>query len=144
MAILKKHTSRPPSNWNKEEIKTKTKALQNEINGYIERLYAEGKQSILIILQGMDGSGKDGLTADLFKDVSPICVNVHAFKKPSDLEMSHDYLWRIHQKLPVKGMITIFNRSHYEDILVPSVYKFIDATTLDKRYGQINDFERML
>ncbi len=144
MSLLSKHNSKGDKSWNKKEIKKKTEAILNEIAILHRRLYAEGKQSILLVLQGMDASGKDGLTRELFKKVSPAWVNVHSFKKPNDEEMAHDYLWRIHKRTPEKGMITVFNRSHYEDILVPSVYGFIDKAIIEKRYNQLNQFEKHL
>ncbi len=102
------------------------------------------KQGILLVLQGMDASGKDGLTRDIFSKISPSWVNVVSFKKPTDVEIAHDYLWRINKVLPEKGTITVFNRSHYEDILVPSVYGYLDDKVIEKRYNQINDFEQYL
>ncbi|MDG1330812.1 MAG: polyphosphate kinase [Crocinitomicaceae bacterium] len=144
MALLDNHRPNGPENWNKKEIKKATEPLLDELYEYAKRIYAEGKQSVLIVLQGMDASGKDGLTRSLFQKVSPAWVNVHSFKKPTDEEFAHDFLWRIHKRTPEKGMITVFNRSHYEDILVPSVYGYIDQETIDKRYDQINQFEQYL
>lgn len=144
MGILAQHNPKGPQDWEKDTIKKKLKGLLDEIYEYNRRLYAEGKQSVLLILQGMDASGKDGLTRNLFEQSSPSWVKVHSFKKPSDKEFAHDFLWRIHQCAPEKGMITVFNRSHYEDILVPSVYGYIDQEAIDKRYNQINQFEKHL
>lgn len=144
MGTLAKHNPKGNSSWEKKKIKKETELLLEEIYGYINKLYAEGKQSVLIVLQGMDASGKDGLTRNLFKMVSPAWVNVHSFKKPNDEEFAHDFLWRIHKKTPEKGMVTVFNRSHYEDILVPSVYGYLDKETIEKRYEQINQFEKYL
>ncbi len=144
MALLDNHRADGPQDWDKKEIKDTTDDLLDDVYEYSKRLYAEGKRSVLIVLQGMDASGKDGLTRTLFRKVSPSWVNVHSFKKPTDTEMAHDFLWRIHQCTPEKGTITVFNRSHYEDILVPSVYGYIDQETIDKRYEQINQFEKHL
>lgn len=144
MAILSNHRSSGPENWDKEEIKDLTDSLLDDVYEYSKRLYAEGKRSVLVVLQGMDASGKDGLTRSLFQKVSPAWVNVHSFKKPTDEEFAHDFLWRIHKCTPSKGMITVFNRSHYEDILVPSVYGYIDKATIDARFEQINQFEQHL
>ena len=144
MAILQKHPATGPESWNKKEIEEATEALLDDVYEYSKRLYAEGKRSVLVVFQGMDASGKDGLTRSLFQKASPSWINVHSFKKPSDEEFAHDFLWRIHQRTPEKGMIAVFNRSHYEDILVPSVYGYIDKTTLDQRYDQINQFEHYL
>lgn len=131
-------------NWIKEEIVAQTNKNIDEIGKLINQLYAAKKEGLLVILQGMDASGKDGVTKDVFSKVSPTWVDVHAFKKPSVLEMSHHFLWRIQQVLPEKGKVVIFNRSHYEDILVPSVYGYLDKKVIDVRYTQINDFEEML
>jgi PPK2 family polyphosphate:nucleotide phosphotransferase len=144
MSILAQHDPNGPSKWDKDEIKDKIDDVLKEFYEYSKRLIAESKQSILLVLQGMDASGKDGLTRQLFQQSSAAWVNVHSFKKPSDEEYAHDFLWRIHSRTPSKGMITVFNRSHYEDILVPSVYGFIDKDIIDKRYKQINDFEKYL
>ncbi len=144
MGILDQHNPSGPAHWEKKETEKLTKDLLDEIYEYTKRLYAEGKRSILVVLQGMDASGKDGLTRTLFKEVSPAWVNVHSFKKPTDEEFAHDFLWRIHKCTPENGTITVFNRSHYEDILVPSVYGYIDKKTIDQRYDQINAFEKYL
>lgn len=144
MGIIKQHDPAGNEHWDKEEKKEETRELLKEIYEYTKRLYAEGTQSLLIVLQGIDASGKDGLTRSLFKEVSPAWVNVHAFKKPTEEELAHDFLWRIHQCVPAKGTIAVFNRSHYEDILVPSVYGYLSAETIDARYRQINEFEAYL
>jgi len=144
MNILKSHNPDGPASWSKTKIERETAKLLDQLYEFTKRLHGEGKQSILLVLQGMDASGKDGLVRELFTKASPAWIQVHSFKKPTDEEFAHDFLWRIHQKTPAKGMITVFNRSHYEDILVPSVYGYIDKKVIDKRYQQINDFERML
>jgi PPK2 family polyphosphate:nucleotide phosphotransferase len=142
--LLKKHDPDGPKGLDKDKLEKENEKLLLEIYEYSKKLIAESKQSILLVLQGMDASGKDGLTRELFQKSSATWVNVHSFKKPTDEEYAHDFLWRIHSKAPKKGMITVFNRSHYEDILVPSVYGFIDKKIIDKRYQQINDFEKHL
>jgi PPK2 family polyphosphate:nucleotide phosphotransferase len=144
MGILANHRPSGPENWEKKKTQETTDELLDEVFEYSKRLYAEGKRSVLLVLQGMDASGKDGLTRTLFKKVSPAWVNVHSFKKPSAEESAHDFLWRIQKCTPAKGMITVFNRSHYEDILVPSVHGYIDQKIINKRYDQINQFERYL
>lgn len=106
-----------------------------------ERLYAEGKQALLIILQALDTGGKDGTIRTIFGPLNPQGVQVTNFKVPTALELAHDYLWRIHQHTPPKGMIGIFNRSHYEDVLVVKVHRLIDEKVVRKRYAQINAFE---
>jgi PPK2 family polyphosphate:nucleotide phosphotransferase len=123
------------------------------------KLYAENRQSLLIILQGMDSSGKDGSIKHIMSGVNPQGVLVHSFKHPSDLELEHDYLWRHYQKLPEHGQIAIFNRSHYENVLISKVHpnivlaeripgidsiEKIDKTFWAKRYKQINHFEKSI
>lgn len=109
-----------------------------------ERLYAEHKQSLLIILQATDTGGKDGTVRHVFEGVNPQGVIVTSFKQPTPEEMDHDYLWRIHQHTPGKGDIAIFNRSQYEDVLVVRVHDLVPKTVWKKRYQQINDFEERL
>ena len=107
-------------------------------------LFAESKRSVLIVLQGLDASGKDGAVKNVFSGVNPMGCRVQAFKKPTPEEFSYDFLWRVHRHTPAKGMIQIFNRSHYEDILVPTVHKLIDTPKLKRRYSYINAFEQLL
>jgi PPK2 family polyphosphate:nucleotide phosphotransferase len=114
------------------------------INELQDRLYAEGTRSLLVVLQGMDTSGKDGTVRGVFNDTGPLGVEVHAFGKPSEEELSHDYLWRVHKVAPRKGIIGIFNRSHYEDVLIGRVRKLAPADAIEQRYEQINAFEKML
>lgn len=106
--------------------------------------YAQGKHKLLVVLQGMDTSGKDGTIRHVFDDVNPQGVRVTSFKKPTEEELSKDYLWRVHRWVPGKGEIVLFNRSHYEDLLFPRVHGLITKEMCDRRYGHINDFERML
>jgi PPK2 family polyphosphate:nucleotide phosphotransferase len=133
-----------PEKADKEKIKLKTAKLIEEMAGYQKILFAEARRSVLIILQGIDASGKDGLIADVFTGLNPFGVNVCAFKAPSEEEKSHDFLWRIHQECPAHGMIHIFNRSHYEDVLVPRVNKQLSEKQIAKRMKDINHFESML
>lgn len=109
-----------------------------------DRLYAEGKRALLVILQGTDTSGKDGTIRGVFSATGALGVSVTAFKKPSEEELAHDYLWRVHLAAPRRGTIGIFNRSHYEDVLVGRVRKLAPKEAIEQRYEQINDFERML
>lgn len=109
-----------------------------------ELLYAEGKHRILVVLQAMDTAGKDSTIRHVFQGVDPLGVRVAGFKAPSTLELAHDYLWRVHAQVPGAGEIVIFNRSHYEDVLITRVNGWIDAVECKRRYRQINDFERML
>ena len=117
---LKNISSLPPSDLNKKKIEAKTIDMVIKIGELQHRLYAEGKQSLLVVLQGMDASGKDGTIKTVFADCNPSGIDAYAFKKPTEEEFAHDFLWRIHQKTPRKGNIMIFNRSHYEDILIQS------------------------
>jgi PPK2 family polyphosphate:nucleotide phosphotransferase len=107
-------------------------------------LYADARYALLIVLQGRDASGKDGTIRKVFSAVNPQGCTVSSFKAPTELEQRHDYLWRVHAQIPPRGMIGIFNRSHYEDILVPRVHGLVSKKTWTARYEQINDFERML
>jgi len=109
-----------------------------------ERLYAEHKHPILIVLQGMDTSGKDGVIRSVFEGVNPQGVRVASFKVPTPMELDHDYLWRVHQQTPGKGEMVIFNRSHYEDVLVVRIHELVPMKVWKKRYEQINHFEQML
>ncbi|MCB0973971.1 MAG: polyphosphate kinase 2 family protein [Actinobacteria bacterium] len=109
-----------------------------------ELLYAEGKRRLLIVLQGLDAGGKDGTIRSVFDHVNPQGVKVASFKQPSTAEAAHDYLWRVHQRVPGDGEITIFNRSHYEDVLVVRVHDLVPKERWERRYEQINNFEQML
>jgi PPK2 family polyphosphate:nucleotide phosphotransferase len=118
--------------------------LSQELEVLQELFYAEGKHRLLIILQGMDASGKDGVIRHVFEGVNPQGVSVTSFKVPTAEELAHDYLWRIHQKTPSTGQIAIFNRSHYEDVLVVRVKNLVDKKIWSRRYEQINHFEKQL
>ncbi|MDP9055233.1 MAG: polyphosphate kinase 2 family protein [Acidobacteriota bacterium] len=107
-------------------------------------LYAEHKSSLLIVLQGMDASGKDGTIKHVMTGVNPQGCSVTSFRQPSTVELDHDFLWRVHAAVPPKGAIGIFNRSHYEDVLVARVHNLVDPAVWKQRYNQINDFEKML
>ncbi len=123
------------------------KMLDKELEklGKLQQIfYADGRHALLIVLQGRDASGKDGVISTVFTAFNPQGVQVTSFKAPSSLELEHDYLWRIHSVVPRKGMIGIFNRSHYEDVLVVRVHKLAPREVWSKRYQQINEFERLL
>ncbi|HEY1611639.1 MAG TPA: PPK2 family polyphosphate kinase [Paraburkholderia sp.] len=109
-----------------------------------ERLHAQRRQRVLLVLQGMDTSGKDGTIRGVFHEVDPLGLRIVPFRAPTPLESSHDYLWRVHAQMPAAGELAIFNRSHYEDVLVPYVMGEIDKNECDRRYRQIREFERML
>lgn len=137
-------STRAPSGTDKEEYKKKTVAILQELDELQNLLYAEAKHSILVVIQGMDASGKDGLIKDVFGSMNPQGVRVQSFKVPTEEEKAHDFLWRIHNKVPAKGMIKVFNRSHYEDILVTRVHGLCDDQTANKRVLAINNFEQLL
>lgn len=118
--------------------------LSQELDKYQERLYAERQHAVLIVLQGMDTSGKDGTVEHVFEGVNPEGVTVANFKAPTPQELEHDFLWRIHQKTPGKGEMVIFNRSHYEDVLIVRVHRLVPDKVWRRRYDEINDFEKML
>ena len=107
-------------------------------------LYAEHKHSVLVVLQAMDAGGKDGTIRHVFSGVNPQGVDVASFKQPTPLELAHDFLWRVHAQAPRAGQIVIFNRSHYEDVLVTRVHKLVDKKTCVRRYEHIRDFEALL
>jgi PPK2 family polyphosphate:nucleotide phosphotransferase len=115
-----------------------------EIGELQAKLFADQRYALLVVLQGRDASGKDGTIRRVFSDVNPQGCEVTSFKKPTELEARHDFLWRVHMRVPQRGIIGIFNRSHYEDILVPRVLGQLTDEQLEKRIGAINDFERML
>jgi PPK2 family polyphosphate:nucleotide phosphotransferase len=127
-----------------QETKAATAALAKDIDTLQDRLYAEGSRALLVILQGTDTSGKDGTIRSVFNATGPLGVSVHAFGPPSRLELEHDYLWRIHAACPRRGTIGIFNRSHYEDVLIGKVRKLASEEVFEQRYEQINAFEKML
>lgn len=141
---LEKIDTRAPSSFDKEKTKEKTAKIIAELDDLQNMLYAESKHAILIVIQGMDASGKDGLIRKVFGNLNPQGVTVHGFKQPTPEELSHDFLWRVHLHAPAKGYIQIFNRSHYEDIIVTRVHKLIDDETAKKRMKAINDFEELL
>ncbi len=119
-------------------------ALAVQLDELQNRLHAEGQRKLLLVLQGMDTSGKDGTIRWVFSRTSPLGVRVAAFKAPSTEELARDFLWRCHAVVPRSGEIGVWNRSHYEDVLVPAVEGWIDKAELQRRYAQINDFERLL
>ncbi len=128
----------------KDEVKAQTVMDAEKIDALQNRLYAEGKRALLVVLQGIDCSGKDGTVRAVFNACGPIGVENNPFKGPTEPELDHDYLWRVHKVVPGKGMIGIFNRSHYEDVLVVKVKGYAPADAIEKRYDEINHFEKML
>ncbi len=137
-------STRAPKELDKKEIKEKTDTIIKELDDLQNLLFAEGKHAVLVVIQGMDGSGKDGVIRNVMGNMNPQGVTVKSYKAPTAEELAHDFLWRIHQHAPAKGMIQIFNRSHYEDILITRVHKWCDDETATKRMKSINDFELLL
>lgn len=128
----------------KEKAAELTAENQRDIAKLQQRLYAEGKRALLIVLQGMDASGKDGTVRSVFTGINPQGCSVVSFKAPSSNELAHDYLWRVHSVVPARGMIAIFNRSHYESVLVERVRGLVPPAVWKRRYRHINEFERLL
>lgn len=137
-------STRAPRELIKEETKRQTAVMLEELDELQNRLYASSQYAILIIIQGMDASGKDGAIKNVFGTLNPQGVRVKSFKAPTPQELSHDFLWRVHQAVPPKGMLQIFNRSHYEDILITRVHNWCDDDTAQKRIRAINEFEQLL
>lgn len=129
---------------NKDEAEASTAADAEAIDALQDRLWAERKRALLVVLQGIDTSGKDGTVRGVFNRCGPLGVCVTSFGRPSEEELAHDYLWRVHAAAPKKGMIGVFNRSHYEDVLVVKVRGLALADVVEQRYEQINAFEKHL
>ena len=128
----------------RDAAETEFKTLRKEFVQLQRQLYAEDKQKLLIVLQAMDAGGKDGTIRNILKGVNPQGVRVNSFKAPSKAELAHDFLWRIHKVVPARGMIGVFNRSHYEDVLVVRVHDLVPESVWRPRYTQINQFEKLL
>ena len=141
-------TARPFASSSRERDDARLDELAVEIDRQQDLLYANSDSAarprLLLVLQGMDTSGKDGTARSVFARCSPLGVRVAAFKAPTDVERAHDFLWRVHAVVPRAGEIVVFNRSHYEDVLVPFVEGWIDANERDRRLGHIVAFERLL
>ena len=144
MIKLEKISTQPPKDVDKKKLEDLTDEYEDRIGDLNEILRAQEKHSLLVILQGMDASGKDGAVKNVFKKCTHFNVDVYAFKKPTEIEFAHDFLWRVHQQVPAKGHIKIFNRSHYEDILIQRVHGWIDEERVQKRMAAINAFEELL
>jgi PPK2 family polyphosphate:nucleotide phosphotransferase len=142
---LAAHDPRDSSAFNdKEKAKEQLAIDAVAIDGLQDRLFAEGKRALLVVLQGIDCSGKDGTVRAVFNPCGPLGVTVKSYGVPSEVERAHDYLWRVHQACPAKGFIGVFNRSHYEDVLVVKVEKLAAADAVERRYDEINAFERLI
>jgi PPK2 family polyphosphate:nucleotide phosphotransferase len=143
LAAIDPH-AKPFSSDDKAADQAAVEALADDIDRLQDLLFADRRFKVLVVLQGTDTSGKDGTIRGVFGQMSALGVKTVGWKAPSEPERAHDYLWRIHSQVPGNGDVTIFNRSHYEDVLVPTVNGWIDAAQTKQRYAQINDFERML
>lgn len=126
------------------DLKKLREKIWDDVAELQEKLYAENKQSLLIVLQAMDAAGKDSTIGKLTRNLNAQGCKIHSFKKPSKLELSHDFLWRIHAAAPASGEIAIFNRSHYEDVLIVKVHGWADESKIERRYEHINSFESLI
>ena len=128
----------------KKDGEKRLEHLVERIDALQYRLYAEDRRSVLLVLQGLDASGKDGVVRRVFEGVNPTGVSVTSFKAPVGVELQHDYLWRVHAALPRRGTIGVFNRSHYEDVVAVRMYEIAPPKVWRRRYEHIREFERML
>jgi len=127
-----------------QETEKRLPAMQARLGELHNLLYGAAHQSLLIVLQGLDTAGKDGSVKHLMQGLNPVGCDIASFKEPTPEELAHDFLWRIHKRTPALGWVTIFNRSHYEDVLIVRVHELVPRAMWEERYGQINDFERRL
>jgi PPK2 family polyphosphate:nucleotide phosphotransferase len=127
-----------------DELKKAARHESKRIRKLQSAFYADGRYALLVVLQGRDASGKDGTVNKVFRSVNPMGCEVTSFKVPSEIELQHDFLWRIHQRVPARRMIGIFNRSHYEDVIVTRVHKLVPKKVWSERFNRINDFEQSL
>ena len=141
---LKDIDTRAPRDVDKKHTREQTAKTLGELDELQNLLYADGRHAVLVVIQGMDASGKDGVIRNVFTSMNPAGVNVTSFKAPTEEELKHDFLWRIHAHAPARGMMQIFNRSHYEDILITRVHKWCDDRTAKRRMEAINDWEQLL
>jgi PPK2 family polyphosphate:nucleotide phosphotransferase len=142
--ILKEQATVPEKNIDKSDIKKQNKEIFDKIADEQDTLYAQAKHSLLVVLQGLDASGKNSATKKIFRIVNPMGLKVKGFAQPTEIALQHDFLWRIHKHTPRKGMVQIFNRSHYEDVTVTRIKDIIDDKTAEKRFEHINHFEDLL
>lgn len=133
-----------PGEFEKEKTNEKLEKIIEDLDELQNRLYAESNHSVLVVLQGMDASGKDRTIRRVFGKLNPLGVTAYPFKAPEHSELAHDFLWRVHKLVPAKGSIAVFNRSHYEDVLVTRAHGWCDDETAKKRMKAINDFENLL
>jgi PPK2 family polyphosphate:nucleotide phosphotransferase len=127
-----------------QEVERKLPAMQERLGELHNLLYGAAHQSLLIVLQGLDTAGKDGSVKHLVQGLNPVGCEIASFKQPTAEDLAHDFLWRVHPHTPALGQVTIFNRSHYEDVLVVRVHELVPKAVWEQRYEQINDFERLL
>src|SRR6056297_947540 len=144
MTSLHQISTLPPSDAKKKKCKKALKKLRKQLFELQNVFYADGKQAMLIILQGLDTSGKDGVVRHVIRAMNPMGVNIKAFSAPTEVEKQHDFLWRIYPHFPSKGMIQVFNRSHYEDVIVPMAKNSLPKERLDYRIDLINRLEKHL
>jgi PPK2 family polyphosphate:nucleotide phosphotransferase len=141
---LKDDNARDTHGWEKQEALLAVEENRKRLGELQYKFYADGRFGMLVVLQATDGGGKDSTVRDIFTSMNPQGCTVTSFKAPTAQELKHDYLWRIHQHVPSRGEVGVFNRSHYEDVLVVRVENLVPEDTWRKRYDHINDFERML
>ncbi|THH41246.1 PPK2 family polyphosphate kinase [Neolewinella litorea] len=141
---LSKISTRAPEDLDRDEAERLTKQRADRISELHQQLVAQKEHAVLIILQGMDASGKDGALRNVFGECAPYGLRSVAFKKPTEEEFDHDFLWRIHKEVPAQGEMVIFNRSHYEDVLIQRVHGWITEEQVDRRFDSINAFENLL
>ena len=127
-----------------DEVEQRLPAMQERLGELHNLLYGAAHQGLLIVLQGLDTAGKDGSVKHLMQGLNPVGCEITSFKQPTAEELAHDFLWRIHPRTPALGRVSIFNRSHYEDVLVVRVHELVPKSVWEQRYEQINDFERLL
>lgn len=141
---LREVSADAPDGFHKDEAEARLVTLKAELDALQEQLYAAGQHSALVVMQGMDTSGKDGAIRGVFGDVNPAGCRVEPFKVPTPEELAHDFLWRVHKVTPARGMIAVFNRSHYEDVLIVRVHELAPKPVWQARYELINQFEALL
>ncbi len=144
MIQLSSVSTQPPKGIDKEALQDATKDYAKKIGELHSLLKAQKKHALLVIFQGMDASGKDGAVKKVFKYCTHDAISVYSFKKPTEEEFAHDFLWRVHKQCPGKGQFKIFNRSHYEDVLIQRVHKWIDEERVQNRMNAINAFEDLI
>ena len=141
---LKEASAGHTHGWEESNAVAESARLSKKLEELQFKLYADGSHAVLIVLQAIDGGGKDGTIRHALSSFNPQGCTVHSFKQPSTEELRHDYLWRVHAHVPPRGEIAIFNRSHYEDVLIARVDQLVPRATWKERYRQINEFEHML